>query len=282
MENKIEIFKNEELGEVRSLTINGEPWFVAGDIAKCLGYSELRKMYEIVEDYEKMEINPQSVDFTGLLQNGATQSKPNENIKRMILVNESGLYNAIFSSKLSSAKKFKHWVTSEVLPSIRKHGLYITEELLKDKEKLQREIDKIQNEYYELEHKINDAELDNNILKAEKAELKERNIKMYQERESAFKLSLKTHEKETYLPNLTIQAIRHYINNNENVILDEDEEGFYIKLSSLVKELKKLILNNGDRLYVLCSLGINISDRVTFIPRKFMNEDYEVTGISYM
>lgn len=117
MKNELEIFKNEEFGEIRTVTINGEPWFVAKDIASNLGYQNgsrdiNRHVYE--EDRIKDMI------FDGR-QN-----------KETILINESGLYALILGSKLESAKKFKHWVTSEILPAIRKHGLYAAEDLLND------------------------------------------------------------------------------------------------------------------------------------------------------
>lgn len=273
MENKIEIFKNEELGELRTvLNSDGSISVSAEDTARGFGWSRTQNVNG--KDYVSIRwerINGFIEEFGFHPQVGEGDFIP-----------ESLFYLLGMKANNESARKFQMWLAKDVIPSIRKHGMYITEELLKDKEKLQFELDKIYNNYYELEHKNTDLEFDVKHLQVEKEELEEQRSKMIQERESAFKLSIKTHEKETYLPNLTIQAIRYYINNNKDVILDEDEEGFYIKLSSLVRELKKLILNKNDRLYVLCSLGINISDRVTFIPKKFMNEDYEVTGISYL
>lgn len=106
---QIQTFTNEEFGQVRSMLIDGEPWFVGKDIANILGYQNgSRDVNRHVdeEDRQKMMI------FDG-----------NQN-KETIIINESGLYSLILSSKLPSAKRFKHWVTSEVLPSIRKTGSY--------------------------------------------------------------------------------------------------------------------------------------------------------------
>lgn len=123
MEN-LQVFKNEQFGEVRVIEHDGEPWFVAKDVAKVLGYKKLDAMYRVIDAQDKKEIDPQSVENTGFPQNGVILES-NPNIRRMMLITESGLYEAIFNSTLPAAKTFKRWVTSEVLPSIRKHGGYI-------------------------------------------------------------------------------------------------------------------------------------------------------------
>lgn len=106
----ITIFNNEEFGNVRTLTINGEPWFVGKDIAECLGYSRSTKSVSDHVDEEDIDGIPIQ-DSIGRMQNTP-------------IINESGVYSLILSSKLESAKKFKKWVTSEVLPSLRKTGTY--------------------------------------------------------------------------------------------------------------------------------------------------------------
>ena len=122
--NEIKQFQNEEFGEIRTITKDGDPWFVGKDIAEALGYRETASMRKILDELDYMEINPQRLDLSGFVQN-ATSLEPNKNITRMLLINESGLYQAIFNCTLPNAKKFKRWVTSEVLPSIRKHGGYV-------------------------------------------------------------------------------------------------------------------------------------------------------------
>jgi len=112
--NELKIFKNSEFGEIRTVEIGGEPWFVGKDVAEVLGYSNPQKAVRDHIDDDDKTLNE---SFT---VNG-TQG---------VLINESGLYSLILSSKLPNAKAFKRWVTSEVLPSIRKHGLYAKEELL--------------------------------------------------------------------------------------------------------------------------------------------------------
>lgn len=127
--NNVQIFKNAEFGEIRTVVINNEPWFVGNDVSEILGYSRTNKMRCIIDTSDCMEINPQNGIYTGLHQNGVTL-EPNKNVKRMLLINESGLYQAVFGSTLPTAKQFKRWVTSEVLPTIRKHGAYMTEDAL--------------------------------------------------------------------------------------------------------------------------------------------------------
>ena len=116
-DNEIILFKHEEFGEIRTLNIDGEPWFVGKDIAEVLGYSNTRKA---VADHIDSEDKKDGVTIRDSI--GRTQNP--------VLINESGLYSLILSSKLPSAKKFKHWVTAVVLPSLRKHGAYITAETL--------------------------------------------------------------------------------------------------------------------------------------------------------
>ena len=108
--NELQIFKSEEFGEVRTVTIDNEPWFVGKDVAAALGYQNASKaLADHVEECDKL--NNESLSSLG--QRGGW------------LINESGLYALIFGSKLESARRFKHWVTSEVLPAIRKHGGYM-------------------------------------------------------------------------------------------------------------------------------------------------------------
>ena len=111
----LEVFKNEEFGEVRTVLINNEPYFVGKDVAEILGYSR--------PDHA---IN-QHVDIEDKLTYQIGTSGQN---RQMFIINESGLYSLILSSKLPNAKKFKHWVTSEVLPAIRKHGMYAIDDLI--------------------------------------------------------------------------------------------------------------------------------------------------------
>lgn len=122
--NEIKIFNSEEFGAVRTVVINNEPWFVAKDLSEKLGYQQTNNMKKLIDDDDTKEIDPQSLEFSGLLQNGVSL-EPNKFIRRLMIINESGLYSAIINSTLPSAKRFKRWVTSEVLPSIRKTGGYL-------------------------------------------------------------------------------------------------------------------------------------------------------------
>lgn len=121
MEAKVTVFNNEEFGEVRTVTIDGDPWFVGKDVAEKLGYANINKAVAMHIDEEDKKV----LDFKGFSQNGNTSKLWSGNdFSNKIVVNESGLYTLIFGSKLDSAKRFKHWVTSEVLPTIRKTGGY--------------------------------------------------------------------------------------------------------------------------------------------------------------
>ena len=107
--NELRTFKNDEFGEVRTLVINDEPWFVGKDVATVLGYKNTKDaLSKHVDDEDKL---------------GSQIATSGQN-REMTIINESGLYSLILSSKLPTAKKFKHWVTSDVLPSIRKTGSY--------------------------------------------------------------------------------------------------------------------------------------------------------------
>lgn len=107
--NELQIFNNEEFGDIRTVTIDNEPWFVGKDVAEALGYAEPRSaVSKKVEECDR----------------GVAEMETPSGKQKMTTINESGLYALIFGSKLESAKRFKHWVTSEVLPSIRKTGGY--------------------------------------------------------------------------------------------------------------------------------------------------------------
>ena len=107
--NELQIFQNKEFGEVRSLVINNEPWFVGKDVAEALGYKNSKNAVPThVDEEDKLSTQ---IEYTGQKRN-------------VTVINESGLYSLILSSKLPNAKKFKRWVTSEVLPTSRKTGSY--------------------------------------------------------------------------------------------------------------------------------------------------------------
>lgn len=109
MNNEIEIFNNEEFGQVRVTMVDNEPWFVGKDVAQALGYKDTDQTVRAHVDKE----DKLTRDFDGSGQK-----------RKMTIINESGMYSLVLSSKLPSAKKFKRWVTHEILPSIRKTGTY--------------------------------------------------------------------------------------------------------------------------------------------------------------
>ena len=131
MSNELQVFTNSSFGTIRTLTIDNEPWFVGKDVSSILGYAETANMKKIIYVEDRQEIDPQNRMYAGFVQNGRAL-EPNKNVRRMLLINESGLYQAIFGSTLPTAKAFKRWVTSDVLPSIRKHGAYLTPEKIEE------------------------------------------------------------------------------------------------------------------------------------------------------
>lgn len=114
-QTKLTVFNNEEFGEIRTVIIDNKPWFVGKDVAVSLGYKDTSDaLKKHVADEDKL-----TRCFADSGQN-----------RQMYIINESGLYALIFGSKLESAKRFKHWVTSEVLPCIRKNGIYATDNVI--------------------------------------------------------------------------------------------------------------------------------------------------------
>ena len=119
--NNLQVFENDEFGSIRTLVIDGEPWLVGKDIASALGYKDTSDaLKKHVEDEDKQLVRAGEMPTLKVSNYGA------------YLINESGLYSLILSSKLESAKKFKRWVTHEVLPTIRKTGMYANNRIISD------------------------------------------------------------------------------------------------------------------------------------------------------
>lgn len=115
--NNLKVFENTQFGKIRISVINSEPWFVGKDVAEILGYQR-------TADAIRTHVDSEDKGVGEIQTPGGTQT--------MTVINESGLYSLILSSKLPKAKQFKHWVTSEVLPAIRKHGAYLTEQKVEE------------------------------------------------------------------------------------------------------------------------------------------------------
>lgn len=117
--NALRIFKNAEFGQIRTVQLNNETYFVGKDVAEALGYANPKNAVpNHVSEEDKLSTQ---IEYAGQR-------------REVTVINESGLYSLILGSKLESAKRFKHWVTSEVLPAIRKHGVYAVDELLNNPE----------------------------------------------------------------------------------------------------------------------------------------------------
>ena len=115
MTEQIQVFQNPEFGSIRTLTIDSQPWFVGKDVADILGYSNTRDA--IAKHVDTDDKGVANCDTLGGMQD-------------LSIINESGLYSLILSSKLPAARRFRRWVTGEVLPSIRRHGLYAIDDIL--------------------------------------------------------------------------------------------------------------------------------------------------------
>ena len=155
--NEIKIFENEQFGKVRTLEIENEPYFVGKDVADILGYSDTNQAIRKHVDEE---------DRLSRYFNGSGQNR------QMYIINESGLYSLILKSRLLQAKQFKRWVTHEVLPSIRKHGAYMTDEVLKEALTSPDFLIKLATELKEEREKRIALEIDNNIKAQQIGELK--------------------------------------------------------------------------------------------------------------
>lgn len=154
--NELQIFSNPDFGEIRTIEQNGEPWFVGKDVAAALGYDRGAKAVQDHVDDEDIDVVPIQ-DSIGRMQNTP-------------IINESGLYSLVLGSKLPTARKFKHWVTAEVLPAIRKHGGYIAgQETLSPEELMAKALMVAQQTLADREVRISRLTVQNAIL-APKAE----------------------------------------------------------------------------------------------------------------
>lgn len=148
--NDIKIFENERFGAIRTVEQDGKPWFVGKDIAVALGYNDPRQAVRYHVDAD---------------DKGVVKMTTPGGMQQVVTINESGLYSLILASKLPTAREFKHWVTSEVLPSIRKTGGYITgQEELTDAELMAQALLVAQKQIEQREQRINALETANKKL----------------------------------------------------------------------------------------------------------------------
>lgn len=123
--SELQVFSNAEFGSVRSITVNGEPYFVGKDVAEILGYGNTRDaLIAHVDEEDRTVIQKSEIPTLDIPNRGLT------------VINESCLYSLILSSRLPSAKRFKRWVTSEVLPAIRKHGVFALDDIVNNTDAL--------------------------------------------------------------------------------------------------------------------------------------------------
>lgn len=147
--NELQIFRNEKFGEIRTLEINNEPWFIAKDICDILEIKNSRQALTRLDEDEKADV---------ILNDGSQN-------RSMSAINEYGLYNLILASRKKEAKDFKRWITHEVIPSIRKHGGYIAgQEQMTDEELMAKAVLMANSKIQELKHKNQQLEMQNSQL----------------------------------------------------------------------------------------------------------------------
>ena len=152
MENQVKVFESTEFGSVRTVEVGEVPYFVGRDVATILGYKNIRDAISNHVDEE---------------DKGVAKCDTLGGTQEMVVINESGLYSLILGSKLPNAKKFKRWVTSEVLPTIRKHGMYATDELLANPDFAIKVFQKLKEEQSKsklLEVKVSELTVDKQIM----------------------------------------------------------------------------------------------------------------------
>lgn len=151
--NELKLFENPDFGEIRALELDGQPWFVGKDVARALGYGEGKSLANAVANH----VDDEDKGVTEMMTPGGTQ--------KMTIINESGLYSLVLSSKLPGAKQFKRWVTSEVLPSIRKSGGYINgQETMSPEELMAKALMVAEKTLAEREKRISALTVENQIL----------------------------------------------------------------------------------------------------------------------
>lgn len=159
--NEMQVFENKMFGQLRTVEQNGQTWFVAADVCRALEVKNGRDAVARLDEDEKMTV-------------GLTDSHSGQRggAQMMTLVNEPGLYTLVLGSRKPEAKAFKRWVTHDVLPAIRKHGLYVQEELMRSKEELEEAIARYVEENSKLREK-------NDKLSADNAYLEKRNDELF-------------------------------------------------------------------------------------------------------
>ena len=228
------------------MLIDSEPYFVAKDVAEILGYSETNALTKRLDSDEFISDKLEGMNM------------------KSVLLNESGLYNAIFGSKLENAKKFRKWVFSEVLRSIRKHGAYITDELLQDNDRLNNVIAELQ--------------MENELKESRIEELEEVRTEYMKQRDKIIRIQIKcgnTKGNGRFIPYCILQLVREFIKDSENVEYRDDE---IIKVNSrkLIRFVKGLFPKKYDaQSYLSQCLDINAWENVTVIPTNILEDEYE-------
>lgn len=238
--------ENELFGKVRFTVIKGKEYAVGKDVATALGYANPR---DAIRTKCKGVVKHDSFKEGGY---------------SISLIPESDIYRLIFGSKLESAEQFQNWVFDEVLPSIRKHGAYITDELLQDNDRLNDVIAELQ--------------MENRLKEREIKELNEVRTEYMKQRDKIIRIQIKcgnAKENGRFIPYCILQLVREFIKDAENVEYMDDE---IIKVDSrkLIRFVKGLFPKNHDaQSYLSQCLDIKVWEDVSVIPTNILEDEYE-------
>ncbi|ADL53226.1 BRO-N domain-containing protein [Clostridium cellulovorans] len=254
MNNEIKIFQNSEIGEVRTiLNDDGSISVNAEDVARGFGWSRIQsingKDYESIR-WERMNAFINELGFHPQVGEGD-------------FIPETLFYLLGMKANNETAQKFQMWLAKDVIPSIRKYGLYITEELLRDKERM---LDTIKSCRSDLMSK--DAEI--NYL--------ERQLKPYEDyihRKNVIncKLRPRTGQTESYITDLLPQILLHYIKTEPKCIISENEEIYILNAKMVIKELRKLIYRRNDIIFTLLSFRCVLENNELTVEKTIFEEE---------
>ena len=261
MNSEIELFKNEGLNiKVRTILNNdGSISINAEDAARGFGW--IQKQNKNNKEY--LSIRWETIN------NYCNELGFPNKLGKDDFIPESLFYMLGMKANNKTAVEFQKWLSVEVLPSIRKHGAYITQEVLADKEKL--------------EDTIYQLQLDAKMIKEEKEVIQKENCKLRTERHMPSVVCIKAKTDESYLPDLALQLIRLYLKEHDNIITRKAEDGIYIKKKPIEKELKKITFTSKERTLLILSIG-NIIENTNeiFIKNEYLADDFYLKSTEFL
>ena len=250
------IFEN---NEVEVFEWNGKVLFNPKHVAECLDIADVNSSIRAFN--EKQVIKLKNSDMHNMHIRKLNNAGEN-------FLTESGVYKLIFKSNKKEAEKFQDWVSDEVLPSIRKHGMYITDELLSNNELLEDRIRELQFDRELLEEKQEELEKENKILKKMKY--------------ACEYISYESKNESSYLPNLAKQIIKTYIGNNKgkDKLIQVTDEGYILNKREVYKEVSKIVMRKSDIHKLLTVMGVKADTRTIFVSDEILSDEYVYYGFN--